>query len=62
MVSGTIALIKYAHPGYSTASTRAALYATARNKKNNYDNIWDSKWGWGLLCVEGAVNSYKCIF
>ncbi len=53
MVSGTVALIKSAHPTYTVAQTQNALFKTAKDlgKKGK-----DSSYGWGRVDAFGAVN------
>ncbi|MFZ2411408.1 MAG: S8 family serine peptidase [Candidatus Methanoperedens sp.] len=53
MVSGTVALIKSAHPTYTVAQTQIALFKTAKElgKKGK-----DSSYGWGRVDAFGAVN------
>ncbi len=53
MVSGTVALIKLAHPEYTAAQVQDTLFRTAKDlgKKG-----WDSSYGWGRVDADGAVS------
>lgn len=53
MVSGTVALIKSAHPAYTVDQVQRALFNTANDlgKKGK-----DSTYGWGRVNANGAVN------
>lgn len=53
MVSGTIALVKYARPSYSVSQVENALFKTAKDLgKVGKDNVY----GWGRVDAYGAVN------
>jgi len=53
MVSGTVALIKAAHPTYTVAQVQTALFKTAKDLGKTG---WDSTFGWGRVDAYGAVN------
>lgn len=53
MVSGTVALIKYAHPEYSVAQVQQAMFKTAKDLGKAG---WDSTYGWGRVDAFAAVN------
>lgn len=53
MVSGTVALIKFAHPEYTVAQIQEALFKTAKDLGKAG---WDSSYGWGRVDAYGAVN------
>lgn len=53
VVSGTVALIKVAHPAYSVSQVEDALFKTAKD-------LWkpgkDNRYGWGRINAYSAVN------
>ena len=53
MVSGTAALIKFAHPDYTVSQLESALFKSAKDfgKKGK-----DASYGWGRVDAYGAVN------
>ncbi len=54
MVTGTVALIKAAHPAYTVTQVQNALFKTAKDLgKAGYD----SSYGWGRVDAYGAVNA-----
>lgn len=53
MVSGTVALIKKAHPGYTVDQVENALFKTAKDLGKSG---WDSSYGWGRVDAYNAVN------
>jgi len=53
MASGTVALIKFAHPGYSVAQIESALFKTAKDLGKTGK---DTSYGWGRVDAYGAVN------
>jgi len=53
MVSGTIALIKLAHPSYTVAQTENTLFKTAKDLGKAGK---DTTYGWGRVDAYGAVN------
>ncbi len=53
MVSGTVALIKFAHPEYTVSQIENALFKTAKDLGKSG---WDSSYGWGRVDTYGAVN------
>ncbi len=53
MVSGTAALIKFAHPEYTVSQIENALFKTAKDLGKSG---WDSSYGWGRVDAYGAVN------
>lgn len=53
IVSGTAALIKFAHPEYTSSQIQDALFKTAKDLgKTGYD----TSYGWGRVDAYGAVN------
>ncbi len=53
MVSGAVALIKFAHPGYNVTQVEGALFKTAKDLgKAGYD----TSYGWGRVDAYRAVN------
>ena len=53
MASGTVALIKYSHPGYTVAQIENALFKTAKDLGKAGK---DTSYGWGRVDANGAVN------
>jgi len=53
MVSGTVALIKLSHPGYTAAQVEDALFKTAKDLGKAGK---DTSFGWGREDAYGAVN------
>lgn len=53
MVSGTVALIKFAHPEYNVSQIQNALFKTAKDLGKVG---WDSSYGWGRVDAYRAVN------
>ena len=53
IVSGTVALVKYAHPGYTVTQTENALIKTAKDL-GRYGK--DTSYGWGRVNANSAVN------
>ncbi len=54
MVSGVVALIKYAHPEYTVAQTQNALFSTAKDLGSIGK---DSTYGWGRVDAYASVAS-----
>ena len=53
VVSGTVALIKSAHPGYTPSQIEAALFSTAKDLGKSGK---DTSYGWGRVNAQNAVN------
>ena len=53
MSSGTVALVKVAHPNYTVVQVEGALFKTAKDLGKVG---WDSSYGWGRVDSYGAVN------
>ena len=53
MASGTVALIKYSHPGYTVVQIENALFKTAKDLGKAGK---DTSYGWGRVDANGAVN------
>lgn len=53
MISGTAALVKYAHPNYNAAQIEDSLFKTAKDLGKRGK---DSNYGWGRVDAYGAVN------
>ncbi|MBI2559465.1 S8 family serine peptidase [Candidatus Woesearchaeota archaeon] len=53
MVSGTVALVKFAHPEYTVAQIESALFNTAKDLGKAGK---DKDYGWGRVDAYGAVN------
>ncbi|MBI2076008.1 MAG: S8 family serine peptidase [Candidatus Aenigmarchaeota archaeon] len=53
MVSGTVALVKFAHPEYTVAQIESALFNTAKDLGKAGK---DTSYGWGRVDVYSAVN------
>jgi len=53
MVSGTVALVKFAHPEYTVAQIESALFNTAKDLGKTGK---DTSYGWGRVDAYAAVN------
>lgn len=53
VVSGAVALVKFAHPGYTAAQVQNALFKTAKDLGKAGK---DTSYGWGRVDAYGAVN------
>lgn len=53
MVSGVVALVKFAHPEYTVAQVQNALFRTVKDLGKAG---WDSSYGWGRVDAYGAVS------
>ena len=53
MVTGTVALIKAAHPAYTVSQVQDALFKTAKDLGKSGK---DTSYGWGRVDASGAVN------
>ena len=53
MVSGTVALIKFAHPAYTVSQVQTALFKTAKDLGKIG---FDTSYGWGKVDAYGAVS------
>ncbi|MBI2084630.1 MAG: S8 family serine peptidase [Candidatus Aenigmarchaeota archaeon] len=53
MVSGTVALVKFAHPEYTVDQIESALFNTAKDLGKSGK---DTSYGWGRVDAYGAVN------
>ncbi len=53
MISGTVALIKFAHPEYTVAQIEMALFKTAKDLGKAGK---DTNYGWGRVNAHGSVN------
>ena len=53
MVSGTAALVKFAHPEYTAAQVESALFNTAKDLGKAGK---DTSYGWGRVDAYKAVN------